>query len=134
LPCTGRAAANELPVADTNRRIPFVLPGEKITVDRPIVERWDQTLAFQRRNRLAAQLGRISGPTQFDTRRHDVDQMTHLPAKLAARFDLPRPMHHERAADAPFVAIMLVQPPGRRARVSPRGAVADRAGRTTELI
>src|SRR5690348_1809325 len=53
--------------------------------------------------------------------------MHDLPPELTALANPGRPMGDERGANAPFLALMLVKPPGGVAGIGPGGAVADHA-------
>ena len=81
-------------------------------------------MTLHRQNGQAVHGGRVLGRSHRNAGGHEVHQMPGLASQLCPGFDANRPVNDERRADATFMAVVFIQPPGRIAGVGPGTAVA----------
>ena len=106
--------SDELPVACSHAAMTFVTPPERVMRGRGggIPQGCGETPTVQGRHRLSGVLARWLDARQLQDRRHDVDHVHRLRAKLALGGNAPRPMHDPGRRDAPLVHPGLVPPKG----------------------
>ena len=96
---------DELPIACSHGAMPFVTPPERVVRGRGcgIPQGCGKAPAVQRRHRLSGVLGGRLDARQLQDRRHEVDHVHRLRAKLTLGGNAPRPMHDPGRRDAPLV-------------------------------
>ena len=116
--------SDELPVACSHGAMPFVAPPERIVRRRGcgIPHGCGKTPTLQRRNRLSGVLARWLDTRQLQDRRHDVDHVHRLRAKLALGGNAPWPVRNPGCRDATLVHPGLVPPKGRVGTARPARA------------
>ena len=82
---------------------------------------------------MAIELLRILGGGKFYASRQNVDHVPRLSTELTGGADTCWPVCDEGRTNAPFVTVVLIEPPGRVAGVGPGGAVAEEAARLAHL-
>lgn len=116
--------ADELPAADADRAVALVFPREQLAWQRFVGKGRQQARPLERRDRVVADFRWIRRAAQRDAGGHDVDQVARLVAEFSTCSDARGPVCDQRRADAPFVAVVLVEPKRRVAGIGPAAAVA----------
>src|SRR5437667_407118 len=93
LPCAPLRSPDNLPVANADGSVSFMLPGQKIVANCPVAEGGNEALGFKRVDFVARALRGIPSTGYFDAGWHDVDQVTDLTSKFAAVANAGWPVH-----------------------------------------